>query len=195
MNRKVTSPLEHLILEALQKVMVIITAAGSNHAGHNPIYERQIGTAHLAFAVLVDMINNPLKYNGKPLGMLSWNQLSLKREAVTITRYDWQEVADAIDELVSNGHVTNELSGYIAADRNATRTITLTEAGERAFRNNHYIKEAAKELSVSTQHEIQRRDLWMKKNFWAIELLKPAASKAVIIIATALVTYLITKFL
>jgi hypothetical protein len=141
------------------------------------------------------MINNPLKYNTKPVGMLSWNQFSLNREAVTITWYGWQEVADAIDQMVSNGHVTSKGPGCIVADHDVTRAITLTKAEERGFRNNHYIKEAAKELSVAVQYENQRRDFWMKKNFWTVELLKTTASKAVPYIATALVTYLITKYL
>jgi hypothetical protein len=44
MKKKVTSSLEHQILEALHRIMIIINVIGSEYAGYRAINERHIWT-------------------------------------------------------------------------------------------------------------------------------------------------------
>ena len=160
--------LEHEILKTLYiKVSSATTAFGSEAKGMTPIYKRIYGNSYLQFALLADLIYHPDKYLDKDkYGLLNpLNKQKRVREDVNILDEIWFDLSDAIENLILNGHATENLAGW-------DREISLTQKGALAFRNNYYIKE--KELSdlEDIKGKISRLDLNQKRYAIFYDVLK-----------------------
>lgn len=166
--------LEHEILKSLYVHGILtIRAHGSEKEGHRPIFKKVYEHATFYFGTLVDILNNPDNYkpeNYPPGHIMYLRGINKTVEEVVITEYEMGEVADAVELLAINNHVKDETIGaYMDAEN---RQISLTHDGALAYRSKFYIKEAQAELSLERQYEIQKRELWQKKNWIWVEIAK-----------------------
>lgn len=159
--------LEHNILGVLYaKPTMTITAHGSDAKGMTAIYKRQYSTSYLEFGVLVDILNNPKKYESYPEGVTFLNQHHVSATEVVITKYNWFEVTEAIEVLVLNGHVRDSLSENIFED-SAKRYIYLLPKGAIDYRNNFYLKQYEEAELKSLSTKISRIEYKLKRyGFW-----------------------------
>jgi hypothetical protein len=173
-ERKLIS-IEHSVLETLYtQASFILTGQGSQDQGMTPIYKRNYSFSVLHFGTLGDALYHPEKYtqDKRPQGDIHYMQnVVAKKEAVDIPDSKWYDLANAIDVLSLNGHVDDSLSNNTYLEANE-RKITLLLKGAIDFRNRYYLKEKEKENSIEIAFEIQKRDRWLKKYWYAIEIAK-----------------------
>ncbi|HEY4109565.1 hypothetical protein [Puia sp.] len=180
--------LEHEILGVLYThPLVSVTMTGSDAAGHVPIFARQYATAHLDFGVLVDILNNPGKYDKPIPGVKFVNQHRVKFEEVNTARHAWWEVSDALEVLVANGHVVDLQEGNWQETH--TRTIQLTKPGAIIYRKQTYLKEAEEEEIRGLKGRLSRIEYRQKR----LGLLYDGAKVLLGAVIGALVTYLVAK--
>jgi len=129
-----------------------------------PIHKREISDYNLHYGTLVDILNNPDKYPKKMDALRG--HISFRHDVDT-DKFSWGQVSNAIEILILNGQVTDYIDPH-----NPGRRITLTPKGAIDYRMNFYPKEKDKELSIERNYKIQKKDLWLKKHFWWIEILK-----------------------
>ncbi|MBS1600429.1 MAG: hypothetical protein JST75_19525 [Bacteroidetes bacterium] len=184
--------LEHAILGVLYtKPTMTITAHGSEEKGMTAIYKRQYGTSYLEFGVLVDILNNPKKYEKNPEGVTFLNQHTVSTKEVVITKYNWFEVTEAIEVLVLNGHVRDSLPENIFED-SAKRYIYLLPKGAIDYRNKFYLKQFEEAELKSLATKISRIEYKLKRyGFW-YDILKGAIG-GIIGAAITLLTTRLTK--
>ena len=170
--------LEHEILKVLYTYISFGIRGEGKMGKTTPVFKRDYEYSSLHFGTLVDILNSPEKYTQDkiPIGVIGWlKNLSVSYEEVIPEdkmKYSWNEVSEALEVLVLNDHIKESpVEIHIYSD-NMKRVIYLKHAGALAFRNNFYIKEAEKESAIVRGQEIQKRDLWLKKNFWYIEAAK-----------------------
>lgn len=146
--------LQHEILAVLKRSGITISASGSDISGHTAIDKYQIESATLQFGMLVALLNDYDKYSIKTNQQSTFlNKRKLSREQIEITKYDWQDVAMAIDNLEFNGDVKEKTFGNWLEQ--IDREISLTTKGLISYNTQFYIKQSQKEkyteqLAIST---------------------------------------------
>lgn len=182
--------LEHEILGVLYtKPTMTITAHGSEAKGMTAIYKRQYGTSYLEFGVLVDILNNPKKYEKNPEGVTFLNQHHVSTKEVVITKYNWFEVTEAIEVLVLNGHVRDSLPENIFED-SAKRYVYLLPKGAIDYRNKFYLKQFEEAELKSLSTKISRIEYRLKKYGFGYDVLKATIGGVIGAIITLLTTRL-----
>ena len=170
-----TDIIEHEILRTLYtQASFTLTASGNQEEGYDPIYKRNYAFSVLHFGTLADAMYHPEKYSQdkRPSGDINYMQnKKAKRGDVGIIESQWYDLANAIDVLKINDHVSDSVSdkAYLELEE---RKRTLRRKGAIDFRNEFYIKEAENALSVRTALKIQRLDHWQKKNWLFVEIAK-----------------------
>ena len=159
--------LEHEILKALfAGTGFAVTAVGSEATGYIPIYKRSYGGCVLHFGTLVDIINNPIKYTTKPADNNNIHYLQNKvsrREEVEIKDFEWFAVADAIELMKNNGHISDD-SPTVVFDDIMHRIIALKYEGAIAYINKYYLKEYKKSQLGILKEERLKLDV---KKLWS----------------------------
>ena len=157
--------LEHEILKTLF-VRNGVHLGETQRAGEKtvPIHKREFSDYSLHYGTLVDILNSPDKYSQS---MNSLRGVKVFDQDVTTNKFSWGEVSNAIEILILTGHVIDTVS----LDR-SQRIITLTPRGAIDYRMNFYHKEKDKELAIERNYKIQKKELWLKTNYWRIEILK-----------------------
>src|SRR5579862_560104 len=137
----------HEILNTLCSVGLNITASGSEAQGYDPFYEFQVRTARLHFGTLVLLLNEPDKLKPSATGEINyWQNMITKRENVTISKYDWKEVAGAVDSLMASGDVKKEIHGQFLEP--GAKIIVLTDEGFASFNSKKYLTKYQKERNA-----------------------------------------------
>ncbi|MEI6524369.1 MAG: hypothetical protein WCO37_12825 [Bacteroidota bacterium] len=188
--------LEHEILKTLYSFTLTVTGNGSNEKGHVPTFERTYGHCSLHFGTLVDYLNSPDKYSieKRPKGQIGYMQsLVVRMENVDIvSRYGWYEVADAIDVLLVNEHIT---VSQIQVDNNDTsKNISLSDKGVIAFRQKYYLKENENEEIESIKNSISRIELNLKQHWLRNEILKYTITTIIGVILGAIIALVASKW-
>ncbi|CAN5454523.1 hypothetical protein BH11BAC5_BH11BAC5_50650 [soil metagenome] len=157
--------LEHKILELLYRKPTLSTSAYQQGEGRViAVYKRHYKTSYLEFGILVDLLNNPIKYVERPEGIISFNQLIANRDEVEIKKYNWFEVSEAIEVLTLNEQVTDSFPDD-PFNSSSKREICLTPKGAIDFRNKFYIK-------IFEKEETQKLELSAKRNWLRNDLIK-----------------------
>lgn len=156
--------LEHEILKLLlEKNSITLGRVYIAGTKQMPILGKEYDNCSLHFGTLVDIINNPKKYDNE-------NSLSGRitaKDDVKINNCSWSAVSDAIEVLIHNQHVKDIL------DRDKDRpNIIITQKGAIDFRANYYLKEYDKIESIKRSYDIQKRDLCLKKYWYLVEAAK-----------------------
>ncbi len=174
-KRTSTISLEHEILKTLYTQASFTTiGTGSQAKGTTPLYKRSYDFSKMHFGTLADALYNPDKYlmEKRPKGDLHYIQNKVvKKEETDLTEFQWVEVANALEILVLNGHVKDE-GPENALDDLSERKITLLHKGAIDYRNNFYIKELEKEVSIKRAYEIQKKEHWQRKYWILVEIAK-----------------------
>lgn len=154
--------IEHEILKAIHETAYFtIRSNGNETNGHIPLFKREMPMSFLHFGALVDIINNPEKYENvfqKPT-----EPIIKTIEEVEIKKYTWEQASNAIDVLAANNHIKDE--NDIVLFEGTRRVIQLTLEGAMAYRNRYYLKDAIKE-----KHE--QRQYWQTKYWYIAETVK-----------------------
>ncbi len=184
--------LEHEILKVLyEKGVLIVKSHGNITDGRQAIFKKIYENSSFHFGTLVDILNNPIKYNQTniPLGRINFIQEQrAKIEDVVINEFEWGEVSDALEVLNYNKHIYDNVVGdFLDLD---SRRISLTQEGAFAFRDGHYLNEALKKISIEKQYKIQKLELWQKKYWIFVELSKYIIGG----IVGSFITLLISKY-
>lgn len=150
----------------------------------------QIGSAKLQFGMLVGLLNEYEKVSQGPGGVPALSSRTITKNEVEINRYDWKDVALAVDILAANGEVEDR--SVVDQHGLADREICLTPKGLISYYTEVYPqkyedKQRAKALDLSVI-EAGKASLVTGKAtvrlFWATVIIALAT------IATALLPYL-----
>jgi hypothetical protein len=184
--------LEHEILKILyEKGVLIVKSHGNITDGRQAIFKKVYENSNFHFGTLVDILNNPQKYNytNIPFGRINFIQeQKVTIEDVVINDFQWSEVSDALEVLNYNKHIYDNIVGdFLDLD---SRRISLTQEGAFAFRDGHYLNEALKKISIEKQFKIQKLELWQKQYWIIVELSKYIIGG----IVGSIITLLITKY-
>ncbi len=168
--------LEHEILKTLYTTVSFGITGEGKMGKTTPVFKRDYEYSSLHFGTLVDILNSPEKYTKEkiPVDVIGW----LKNHSVTYEevipenkmKYTWTEVSDALDVLVENKLIRESPVVINIYSDNMSRIIYLENAGALAYRNNFYLKESERELSLQRGYAIQEKELWLKKYFWCVEI-------------------------
>jgi hypothetical protein len=160
--------LEHEILNTLYvKTSLMMVGQPAPEGEFIPIYKRDYNYAKIHFGTLVDILNNPKKYDKNN----AVQDIIVKYKEVDVKRYNFIDVSNAIEVLLFNGHVT-EINVKNSHFQTTLRSIVLTDKGAIDYRLGYYLNEKEKQDSIIRSYEIQRRDKWLKKNWYIVEILK-----------------------
>jgi len=177
----------------LRQIGMSINSVSKALEGETAIHRFQIGSAKLQFGTLVALLNDYERYSQRTEKDLDPVFLSKKRvtkDEVEITKYDWDDVALAVDILVFHGELEDK---SIVDDAGlADREIWLTNKGLLSFytevyQQKHEDMERAKALDLSAIEASQASIITGKATvrlFWATVIIALAT------IATTLLPYL-----
>lgn len=167
--------LEHQILKALYvEAGFTITATGSDEKGMTPLYKRDYAYSTMQFGVLADLIYNPEKYTKekRPSHIIYYLQNEKRtKEQVNITEAQWYALADAVEVLATNKHIT-DISPHNIFSQENDRRVSLTHIGALSYRNKYYLKQYEIEEITDLNNRITRLELKQKKHWLRNELIK-----------------------
>ena len=156
--------LEHEILRVIYVYTGLQIVGRSLPNGKTiPILKRDYSDATLHFGALVDILNNPTKYENQK----SVQQINPYTEDIKITQYKLIEVSNAIDTLVYNNQVIDD-GPKDEYKRLTDRKITLTGKGAIDYRNNFYLREKRKkELDLRQSNSVIKTNKYFRWNIGA----------------------------
>jgi hypothetical protein len=135
--------LEHEILKVIYIKTSYRSAGYMRGDGKNvPMFEREYANSYLHFGTLVDVLNCPKKYDDP--AMKSMQGLIMLMEEINTQKYGYGEVSNAIEVLVSNGQVVDDIKKHDPKGQSGHRKIRLTDKGAIDYRDNFYHKERKK---------------------------------------------------
>ncbi len=143
--------LETDILKTLHRAVMIVKSTGSEREGHILLNKGLIGYCSLHYGTLAALLNDP---SIKPENDMALYQWVIKRDDSAYTKHSLDEIENAVQILILNGHVTDSAETKWL-DMNS-REIKMTQAGYGALISNYYIKEKEKELTAKTTNNLSK---------------------------------------
>lgn len=188
--------IEHEILGCLYRLSIITSANGSNSKGYIPLYERSYHHCTLHFGTLVDMLNSPQNYTNEkiPEGQLLYfqNKITRLEDIVGMSKYNLEQIADAIEVLKLNEHVT-EYYQTVYSDIKS-RIIVLSKKGAIDFRNGFYLKLSESDEIEGIKNSIIRIEENLKTHWLRNEIIKYTATTIVGTLLGAIIAMLSAHF-
>lgn len=190
------SVLEHEILKCLYGLSSFTLSNGTTSRGYVPIYERNYYHCTLHFGTLVDMLNSPQKYTHEkiPEGQLLYfqNKITLIEEVSDVSKYSWQQVADAIEVLKVNEHIT-EYNQTVFSDI-TSRILVLSKKGAIDYRNEYYLR-ASETIEIETiKNSIVKIEHSLKSHWLRNEILKYTLTTVIGALLGAIIAFLSAYF-
>src|SRR5258705_6204846 len=183
--------LEHEILKCLYRFSMFTAANGSQKRGYVPIYERGYEHCTLHFGTLVGMLNNPEDYtlDKAPEGHLMYFQeLVRKIDEIKLTKFTFQQVADALEILLLNEHI-KETYPIVYSDVNS-RQLILLKKGAIDFRKEFYLKQSEAAEIDTIKNTTARIEHSLKTHWLRNEVIKYTVTTVVGAILGAVIALL-----
>lgn len=159
--------LEHEILKVLYVKTSMYIGGYTRRDGKEVIIaKRDYSSATLDFGTLVDIVNSPEKYADKKSFTID-----LTKDEITTNTYNFGQVSNAIEVLVFNEQVIDKVIENSTL-QSGSRKITLTKKGAIDYRDMFYLKEQQKNNSILINYDIQKKDRWLKKYWYLVEIAK-----------------------